>query len=395
MSAIDVLVAGAGPAGLATALHLKRRLNQAGLKHTVVVLDKAAKLGYHTLSGGIFEPACLDELEPGWRQSDDPFVKSMVKIARDDLYVLTGRKAHKVPHRLVPSGMRHEGDCAISLARMVEWLGRLAVKEGVEIYTGVSAERLLLDGGTVRGIKLVELGIGKDGRRKDNYLAGEEIPAAVTVLADGARGVLSRQFIEHAGAGRNPQVYSIGMKQLIKLPAGHAFGNDRAMHTLGFPSRPDVFGGGFLYSMGQDHVALGIIMGLDWKYADMNGQLELEILKTHPFLADLLKGGQVVVTGAKTIPEGGYYALPELVADGALLVGDAAGFVNMEKIKGIHSRIASSRARPSRRTGRAWNGAACCASSGTRGTTVSRSSTACCWAPRSRSCRPGCRSGWA
>jgi electron-transferring-flavoprotein dehydrogenase len=136
-------------------------------------------------------------------------------------------------------------------------------------------------------------------------------------------------------------VYSIGMKQLIKLPPGNAFGNDRVIHTLGFPSAGDVFGGSFLYSMGQDHVALGIIFGLDWKYTDMNAQLELEILKTHPFIADLLKGGQVVVTGAKVIPEGGYYALPELYTSGALLVGDAAGFVNMEKIKGIHYGIRS------------------------------------------------------
>lgn len=341
MSRIDVLIAGAGPAGLAAAIRLKQKLNQAGRSESVVVVEKASKLGYHSLSGGIFEAACLDELVPGWQQSDDPFVKSMVKIERDELYFLSDKKAHRVPGALVPPAMHHEGDYAISLARMVEWLGKLAVKEGVEIYSGFSADRLLMDQDAVRGVKLLDLGRAKDGSKQESFEAGEEIEASVTVLADGARGVLSRQLIEKLGPGKNPQVYSIGMKQLIKLPAGNAFGNNRSIHTLGFPSRPDVFGGGFLYSMGQDMVALGIILGLDWKYADMNGQLELERLKTHPFLADLLKGGQVVVTGAKTIPEGGYYALPPLFTDGALMVGDAAGFVNMEKIKGIHCAIQS------------------------------------------------------
>ena len=341
MSNIDILVAGAGPAGLATAIRLKQRLKQAGRSESVVVVDKASHLGYHSLSGGIFESACLDDLIPDWRKSEDPFVKGMVQIKRDELLFLTKDKAHEIPRGIVPAGMHHEGDHAISLARLVAWLGKHAEKEGVEIYTGFSADKLLTEGRSVRGIRLLDSGRDKKGEPKANFLPGDTVQSKLTVLADGARGVLSRQFIEMAGAGQNPQVYSIGMKQLIKLPPGNAFGNDRAIHTLGFPNRGDVFGGGFLYSMGEDQVAVGIILGLDWKYSDMNGQLELEVLKTHPVIADLLKGGQVLVTGAKTIPEGGYYALPELAVPGALLVGDAAGFVNMEKIKGIHYAILS------------------------------------------------------
>ena len=341
MSRIDVLIAGAGPAGLAAAIRLKRRLKESNRESSVVVIEKAAKLGYHTLSGGVFEPACLDDLIPGWQQSDDPFVKGLTRIERDELYFLTERRGRAIPRALVPPEMRHEGDFAISLSMMVEWLGRVAEREGVEICTGFSAERLLLDGDRVRGVKLLDLGRDRDGKPQSNFLAGEEIEAAVTILADGARGVLSRELIERNGAGKNPQVYSIGLKQLIKLPAGNSFGANRCLHTIGYPNRHDIFGGGFMYSMGEDRVALGLILGLDWKYSDLNGQLELERLKAHPFFADLLKGGQVLVTGAKTIPEGGYYSLPDLTMDGAVLVGDAAGFVNMRKIKGIHLAIRS------------------------------------------------------
>jgi electron-transferring-flavoprotein dehydrogenase len=341
MSRINVLIAGAGPAGLATAIRLKQKLNEAQRSESVVVIEKASRLGYHTLSGGVFEAACLDELAPGWQQLDDPFIKSMVKIERDELYYLSKTRARAIPRAFIPAAMHHEGDYAISLAAMVEWMGRLAAKEGAEIHTGFSAEKILLENGAMRGIKLLDSGLDRTGQPKANFLPGEEVKADVTVLADGSRGVLSRQLIEHLGQGQNPQVYSIGMKQLIRLPPDNTFGDNRAIHTLGFPNSSDVFGGSFMYSMGNNTVAVGVILGLDWKYTDMNGQLELETLKMHPFVADLLKGGQVVVTGAKVIPEGGFYSLPELFTDGALLIGDAAGFVNMQKIKGIHYAIRS------------------------------------------------------
>ena len=172
-------------------------------------------------------------------------------------------------------------------------------------------------------------------------MPAEELRAPVTILADGTHGVLSTEFVERFGAGEIPQVYSLGMKAIIQFPEASPFGNHRVMHTLGYPTPPSVFGGGFLYSMGEKTVAAGLIMGLDWKYGDLNPQREFEIWRSHPAIRKLLKGGIVVATGAKTIPEGGYYALPTLSAPGAILAGDGAGFVNMEKIKGIHYAIRS------------------------------------------------------
>lgn len=341
MSDVDVLIAGGGPAGLAAAIRLKQKLNREKRGETVAVIDKAPRAGYHNLSGAVFEAGCLDELVPGWKENQDPFVQGMVKIERDELYYLTAKWAFKVPSFAVPSAMHHEGNHAISVSRLVDWLTRIAEKEGVEIYHGFAGSKLLVEGNRVRGVKLVDLGLDRRGQPKTNYLAGEEIRARATLICDGSRGVLSGQWVQTFGEGKNPQVYSIGVKQLIKLPKDNAFGNNRALHSLGFPSRPNVFGGGFFYSMGSDIVAAGLILGLDWRYEDLNPQQELEILKTHPFIAKLLAGGQVLMAGVKTIPEGGYYAIPPLAADGGLLAGDSAGFVNMEKIKGVHYAVLS------------------------------------------------------
>ncbi|MFZ5802376.1 MAG: electron-transfer flavoprotein:ubiquinone oxidoreductase [Candidatus Omnitrophota bacterium] len=341
MSDVNVLIVGAGPAGLAAAIRLKQLLRAAGRKEFVAVFDKAQKLGYHNLSGAVFEAACLDELVPGWRESKDAFVESMVRVEKDDLYFLTPRSAFRIPPFMVPPKMHHAGDYAIAISGLVEWLGQIAEKEGVEIYTGFAGSKILHEGKKVQGIQLVDLGLGRDGKPKSNYVPGEKIRADVTVFADGSRGALSRTLTELLGEGKNPQVFSVGIKQLIKLPEKNAFGAGRAIHTLGYPSPRDVFGGGFLYSMGPNTVALGLILGLDWKYRDLDPQQELEVLKAHPWVAKLLEGHQVITTGVKTIPEGGYYALPKLFTDGALVIGDAAGFVNMEKIKGIHYAIYS------------------------------------------------------
>ncbi len=341
MNAIDFLIVGAGPAGLAAALRLKTKLNEAGRSDSVVVVEKAPRLGYHILSGAVFEPACLDELVPGWRESADPFVKSLVKVERDEMYFLTADQSFKIPHLFIPKEMSHLGDCTVSLGRMVEWLGKLAEKAGVEVCTGFSVGALLHENGKVQGVRLVDQGLDTASRPKANFLAGEELRARVTLFADGARGAASRQLIAMVGGGENPQVFSLGVKQLIKLPANNALGDNRAIHTIGYPNRADVFGGGFIYSMGGDVAAVGLILGLDWKYQDLNPQQELETFKAQPFVRHLLAGGEVQISGVKTIPEGGYYSLPGLCADGALLLGDAAGFVNMQKIKGIHYAIFS------------------------------------------------------
>ncbi|MBF0330830.1 MAG: 4Fe-4S dicluster domain-containing protein [Candidatus Omnitrophica bacterium] len=341
MKPIDVLIIGAGPAGLATAIRLKQKFNKAKSTASVVVIEKAAKPGYHNLSGAVIETACLDELLPGWRAADPAFAAELMPVKRDEMYFLTAKAAFQIPELLVPGGMHHKNDSLISVSRLVDWLAKAARKEGVEIQSGFSAASLIWDKDAVKGVRLVDCGLDARRQPKPNFLKGEDVLAKVTVLADGPRGVLSREYVARVKGNINPQVYSIGIKQVFKVPVGHDFGTNRVLHTLGFPNRPDVFGGSFFYSMGTEYIAAGLILGLDWKYTDLNPQQEFELLKTHPLIARFLKDAVPVAAGARTIPEGGFYSIPKLWTEGALLVGDAAGLVNMEKIKGIHYAIFS------------------------------------------------------
>jgi electron-transferring-flavoprotein dehydrogenase len=332
----DILVVGAGPAGLATAIRLKQ--NNKGL--SVLVIDKAHDPGAHALSGAVFESSCLDELVTGWRADKASFFSEMTPVTKDEMFFLLSGSAVPIPAMLVPPGMHHKGDDLISLSRLVVWLGGVAAREGVDVYHGVAAASLLWEGGTIKGVKLVDQGLDKDRKPMTNFQEGEEVRARVTVLADGGRGVLSQEYVRKAGGNKNPQVYSIGVKQVFRMPADN-FQSGRTIHTLGFPLPLDVFGGGFLYSMGKDIVAVGLILGLDWRYTDLDPQKELEIYKSHPFIAGILKGGTLLEAGAKIIPEGGFFAMPGLSSPGVILVGDSAGLVNMEKIKGVHYAILS------------------------------------------------------
>jgi electron-transferring-flavoprotein dehydrogenase len=337
---LDVLVVGGGPAGLATAIRLKQQLAAASREATVAVIDKAPRPGYHALSGAAFEPDCLDELVPGWRD-DRRFMENVVTVERDELYFLAGRRAVQVPAFVVPGRMHHKGDVTLSLSRLVDYLATRAERLGVELYHGYSARTLLVDGDRVAGVGLTDVGRDKDGGEKANFRPAEEIRARLTVLADGSHGVISTQFRERFGGGKNPQVYSLGLKAVVQFPGENPFGNNRVIHTLGSPNPASVFGGGFIYSLGPKTAAVGLILGLDWKHGDLTPQSEFERYRAHPFIAKLLAGSVTVATGAKTIPEGGYFALGTLTASGALVVGDGAGFVNMEKIKGIHYGILS------------------------------------------------------
>ena len=336
---IDALIVGGGPAGFATAIRLKQLLAEKAPDASVVILDKASRPGNHSVSGASFEPACLDELVPGWRD-DRRFMEHVNPVLRDDLVYLMGNRAITVPKRLVPPGMHHTNDVTISVGRLVGFLAEKAEKLGVEVYSGYSARTLIVEGDRVVGVRLGEVGLSIHGD-KANHRDAEEIRARVTILADGSRGVLSTQLRERFGGGRNPQVYSLGIKATVKFPGENRFGPNRVMHTLGSPLPNSVFGGGFLYSMDEQTVAVGLILGLDWKYGDLNPQTEFERFRKHPFIADLLRGSVTVATGARTIPEGGYHALGKLAVHGAMVVGDGAGFVNMEKIKGIHYAILS------------------------------------------------------
>ena len=337
---LDVLVVGGGPAGLATAIRLKQQAAAAGREATVAVIDKAPRPGYHALSGAAFEPACLDELLPGWRD-ERRFMEHVIPVERDEMYFLLAGRAIKLPDLAVPSRMHHKGDVTISLSRLVDFLAVKAEGLGVELYNGFSARTLLVEGDQVVGVGLGAVGEDAHGVTKANHRPAEEIRARLTVLADGTHGVISTQFRERFGGGRNPQVYSLGIKAVVAFPGDNPFGNNRVVHTLGEPNPASVFGGGFIYSMGEKTAAVGLILGLDWKYGDLTPQREFERYRAHPFMAKLLAGSVTIATGAKTIPEGGYFALGTLTAPGALVVGDGAGFVNMEKIKGIHYAILS------------------------------------------------------
>lgn len=337
---LDVLVVGAGPAGLATAIRLRQRLAESSREASIAVIDKAPGPGYHTLSGAAFEPACLDELVPGWRD-DRRFMEHVMPVERDELWYLTRSRAVRVPEWVVPARMRHAGDVTLSLSRLVAFLAERAERAGVELYSGYAARTLLIEDGRVAGVELGEVGLAAGGREKSNHRPAEPIRARVTVLADGSRGVLSTELRDRFGGGRNPQVYSLGIKALARFPGENPFGSNRALHTLGWPTPASVFGGGFMYSMDDQTVAVGLILGLDWRYGDLNPQQEFERFRAHPFVAGLLRGSVTVATGARTIPEGGYHALGRLAVPGALVVGDGAGFVNMEKIKGIHYAIQS------------------------------------------------------
>ncbi len=342
---MDVLFVGAGPASLAGAIRLKQLLREKGRTESVVVIEKAATPGHHNLSGAIFEPAVLDTLLPGWRESRDRFVARALanEVERDELYyLLDGRRSIRVPAAAVPRAMRHEGDLVVSIAELVRWLTSTARELGVEVYRGFAARDVVFDGGRVRGVRLVDRGLDREGRPQGNHVPGETLRAGITVLGEGSLGPLAEQVIRRfdLDRGRNPRLYSLGVKELIRLPADNAFGAKRVVHTTGFPEA-GTFGGGTVYSMGDNLVAVALILGLDWRLADLSPHGQLQRFKAHPLLREWLKGGKVVEYGAKTLPEGGYYAVPEPAAPGVLLVGDDAGLVNVRKLKGLHYAVES------------------------------------------------------
>ena len=341
MDGIDILIVGAGPAGLGAAIRAKQVAKEAGREISVAVVDKAPAPGNHVLSGAAFEPAVLDDLLPGWRETRHAFTDTMVPVEREDMMFLRSKSANKIPAKILPSRMHHIGDVIVSASRMAQFLAEQADKLGVELYHGYTGRTLIVEDGVVKGVRLGEVGLRADGTPKGNYLPAEEIRAAVTILADGVNGVLSRQFTDQFGTGANPQALALGMKAIVQFPEASPFGNNRVMHTLGYPMTPSTFGGGFLYSLGEKTVAVGLILGLDWKYGDLNPQREFETFRAHPYISRLLKGGITVATGAKTIPEGGIASIGALSAPGGMIVGDGAGFVNMEKIKGLHYAIRS------------------------------------------------------
>jgi len=341
---VGVLIVGAGPAGLACAIRLQQLLENApGIAETlgdvpVAVIDKGSKPGAHLLSGAVVNPVSLRRLFEGRRRvADMPFFGS---VEGESVYYLTRKHASWIP---TPPTMRNHGNFVGSLSQLGRWLAEQAEEAGVTILPETSGERLLVTDGRVRGVRTGDRGLGKDGEPGARHEPGSDLVARATVLAEGTQGHLTGAAISHFGLeGENPQVWALGVKEVWRV----AKPLDRVIHTMGWPLRGAAkyreFGGSFVYPMGEDMLTVGMVVGLDYRDVELSVHDLLQELKTHPKIEKLLRDGERIAWGAKTIPEGGWYALPrELHAPGLALVGDAAGTVNVPALKGIHYGVES------------------------------------------------------
>ncbi|MFA7254594.1 MAG: electron transfer flavoprotein-ubiquinone oxidoreductase [Candidatus Omnitrophota bacterium] len=333
----DILIVGGGVAGLATAIHLADLAAGSDKKPGILVLEKGSSIGSHTLSGAVIDSSTLKELLPGVDPKDFPF-ESPVK--KEGVYFFTPKLALKAP--FTPPFMGNHGNYVVSLGKMTRWLAEIAEKKGVQVYPGFSVSEMLYQNDRVIGAKTIDTGVDKHGKPMENFQAGNEIHAKITILAEGPRGSLMKALCGKLKLDRqsNPQVYSTGVKELWDLPEG-TFEAGRIMHTLGFPFSFNHFGGGFVYGLNGRQVVVGIAAGLDYTDPTFDSHAALQVYKKHPFIAKILEKGKLLRYGAKTIPEGGLYSLPKLYHDGVMIVGDSAGFLSMPSLKGVHLAIES------------------------------------------------------
>ena len=327
----DVAIVGAGPAGLACAL----RLRQLNPERSVCVIEKAASLGAHSLSGAVLDPVALDALLPEWRKAPPP---TCVAVQGDEFRLFTAHRSFKLP---TPPQQRNHGNFIVSLAQLVTWLGAQVEATGVDIFTGFAASELLYDERqAVCGVRLGDMGRRRDGNEGPNYAPGAEIHAPVTLLAEGCRGSLSKQLIarHQLDAGRSPPTFGLGFKELWQLPTGRGRPG-LVQHTVGWPLPNDTYGGGFIYHLEQDRVYLGLVIGLDYKDPRFQPFEAFQQFKHHPLVRTLLEGGEPLAYGARSIAAGGAQALPRMEVPGALLIGDAAGTLDVARLKGIHQAM--------------------------------------------------------
>jgi electron-transferring-flavoprotein dehydrogenase len=330
---MDVLIVGAGPAGLACAIELTRlvsREREGGSEMkdlNIAVLEKAESLGEHSLSGAVVNPRAFQELFPEVPLTDLPFRQP---VDSEAVYLLTERRAQRIP---TPPTMQNRNYFTASLCEIVRWLGERAEAAGVNTFSGFPVDALLVEDTTVRGVRTTPSGLDREGRPGASFTEPTDVTARITVLAEGTRGLLSQAYREWQQIGSaNPQLYALGVKEVWEVPRPL----DRVVHTLGWPLPTDAFGGSFMYPLGPKHVAIGLVVGLDYHDAALDVHELLQRMKLHPLFREQLDGGQLLEWGAKTIPEGGYYSWPSRrYGDGILLVGDAAGFVDVPSLKGI------------------------------------------------------------
>ncbi len=333
----DVVIVGAGPAGLSTAIKLKQ-LNR---EISVCILEKSSEVGAHILSGNVFETKALDELIPNWKDLDSP-IKTDVRS--EDFLFYTNNKSIKIPNFLLPKALQNHGNYIVSLSNLCKWLGEFAENLGVEIFPGFAASKLIYDeSNQVIGVQTGDMGLDKENNPKDNFEPGINIKGKVTVLSEGCRGHLGKEAVKKFNLDKNnksPQQYGIGFKEIWEIsPENHSLG--KVSHSVGWPLSNDIYGGSFCYHAENNQIYLGYVIGLDYKNPYLSPYDEFQQFKTHPDVKKLLQGGKRISYGARALIEGGLQSLPQMHMPGALLIGCDAGTLNMPKIKGSHTAMKS------------------------------------------------------